>query len=47
MIKASKREIKVRGYNQGCLATIKYKSEILRLKMGMYEITNDYKIQYL
>jgi len=35
------------GYNQGYLATIEYKLEILRLKMGMYEITNDCKIQYL
>jgi len=29
------------GYNQGYLATIIYKLEILRLKMGMYDITND------
>jgi len=34
-------------YSQGYLATIKYKWEILRLKMGMYETINDYKIQYL
>jgi len=33
------------GYNQCYLATIKYKSKMLRLKMGMYEITNDCKIQ--
>ena len=25
------------GYNQGYLATIKYKLEILKLKIGMYE----------
>jgi len=29
------------------LATIKYKLEILRLKMGEYDITKDCKIQYL
>ena len=27
--------------------SIKYKLEILRLKMGKYDITNDCKIQYL
>ena len=34
------------GYYQGYLATIKYKSEILRLKMGMYEITNDFCVNW-
>jgi len=29
------------------LATIKYNLEVLRLKMGKYDITNDSKIQYL
>jgi len=28
------------GYNQGYLAAITHKLEILRLKMGMYEITD-------
>jgi len=29
------------------LTTIEYKLEILKLKMGKYDITNDCKIQYL